>query len=364
MVANTQVAKAQAAAKAPDTLVFTNGEQITGDLESADSSGIKFKSPMVGEITVVWANIKSLDTSKSFAVIPKNVKLTRRDAVADVPQGAVAATGKDIVVTAPAGSKNVPVADTNLLMPTPDFLKAVHSNPGILHGWAGLATGGVSLVRATQNSTTFNGAIGLVRAEPSATWLPPRSRTSLDYNQSYGTVTQPGVDEIKTNIFHADAERDEYFSPRLFAFGNVAFDHNFSQSLDLQQAYGGGIGITLIKSPVQQLDLRADVHYEKQEFFDTTVGQNENLVGSTFAETYVRHLQKGILLNEFGSVSPAWNNSNAYSAHVNASLVFPVYKGLGFNVTAIDDYLNNAPVGTNQNSTQFNVGVTYTIKPR
>jgi hypothetical protein len=69
-------------------------------------------------------------------------------------------------------------------------------------------------------------------------------------------------------------------------------------------------------------------------------------------------------LNEFGSVSPAWNNSSAFSAHVNGNLIFPVYKGLGFNVNATDDYLNNAPAGSNQNSTQFNVGFTYAIKPR
>ena len=45
-------------------------------------------------------------------------------------------------------------------------------------------------------------------------------------------------------------------------------------------------------------------------------------------------------------------------------MVFPVYKGLGFNVGAVDDYLNNAPVGSKQNSTQFTTGITYTIKPK
>jgi hypothetical protein len=38
----------------PDTLLFINGEQLTGDLEKADSAGITFKSPMAGEITVQW----------------------------------------------------------------------------------------------------------------------------------------------------------------------------------------------------------------------------------------------------------------------------------------------------------------------
>jgi hypothetical protein len=76
-------------------------------------------------------------------------------------------------------------------------------------------------------------------------------------------------------------------------------------------------------------------------------------------------------LNEFGSVSPAWEQSNtsatqpnAFSAHTNASLVFPVYKGLAFNVGFVEDYINNAPVGSRPNSTQYTTGITYTIKPR
>jgi hypothetical protein len=76
----------------------------------------------------------------------------------------------------------------------------------------------------------------------------------------------------------------------------------------------------------------------------------------------MRHLTKTIALNEFASVSPAWNNTNAYAAHANANLLFPVYHGLAFNVGAIDDYLNDAPTGSKRNSFQFITGITYKIK--
>jgi hypothetical protein len=317
---------------------------------------------MAGEITVKWANVKELRSAMSFAVLPKSDKLTRKDAAAIVPQGTIAATGTIITVAGPNGARQVAIADTSLLIPARDFHKAVEQSPSLVRGWSGAATGGLSLVRATQDSTTFTGGISLVRSLPSVAWLPASSRTLFDYNQAYGTVNQPGVSSVKSNIFHADVERDQYFSARAYAYADATFDHNFSQSLNLQQAYGGGVGMTVIKRPKQQLDIKADVHYEEQDFFVSS--QNLNLVGSTFAETYVRHLPKSILLTEFGSVSPAWNDSNAYSAHVNGSLVFPVYKGFGFNVSAVDDYLNNAPAGSNRNSTQFSTGVTYTIKPR
>jgi hypothetical protein len=316
---------------------------------------------MAGEITVDWSNIKILQSSHTFAVLSSKLKLTRKDALTTVPEGAISESASTLTVTSPSAATPIPLADVSQLIPTADFAKAL--KPMRLdQGWQGTAAGGVSLVRSTQNATTFNGAIALTRALPTVSWLPPRSRTSLDYNQSYGTTSQTGDPTVKTNIFHAGIEQDEYFSPRLFVLVDATFDHNFSSNLDLQQAYGAGIGYNGLKTPKQQLDLKVDVHYEKQSFFNPTM--TANIIGSTFSETYLRNLPGKLVFNEFGSFTPAWNSSNDYSAHVNGTLGFPVYKGLGFGITAIDDYLNDAPVGSNKNSSQFNVNLTYTIKPR
>ncbi len=316
---------------------------------------------MAGEVTVTWANIKSVQSDQTFALLKSNQKLTRRNALASVPSGAVSAENKEVTLKSPTTSVTVPVAEMDRLIPTADFNKALN-HVSLTQGWAGTAAGGVSLVRATQNSTTFNGAIALVRAMPQVDWLPPRSVTSLGYTQSYGTQSQAGLDTIKTNIFHAAAERDQYISKRVFALADVAFDHNFAQSLDLQQQYGGGLGVNLIKNPIQQLDVRGDIHYEKQKFFNPTT--TNNLIGTTIQETYLRNLPRKLIFTELGSISPAFNDPSAYSAHVNAALGFPVWRGLGFSLSGIDDYLNNAPAGSKKNSVQFITGVTYTIKPR
>ena len=359
------LALAQAPIVGADTLVLANGEQLTGDLEKADSSGVTFKSPMVGEVTVKWDNIKELRSDKNFAVLDAHTKLTRKDALAVVPQGKVTVQDKQIQVSTSNGPKTLPVADANLIVDAAGFDKAVQEQPGFFGAWTGAVSAGASLVRATQNSTTFTGSVALVRAIPTVSWLPARNRTLFNYNQAYGTTSQNLILPIKTNIFHADGERDEYFSPRAYGFGLVAFDHNFSQLLDLQQSYGGGIGVTAIRNAVQQLDLKADIHYEKQSFFaipPAIPATSQNLIGSTFSETYLRHLPRTILFNEFASISPAWNNTNAYSAHGTATLTFPVYKGFAFNIGAADDYLNNAPAGSKKNSVQFTSGITYLIK--
>src|ERR1700722_16490853 len=69
---------AQSNAKpAPDVIVFTNGDQLTGTLERADGDSFVFKSDIVGEVTVPAAKIKELHASGKFVALRNNEKITR-----------------------------------------------------------------------------------------------------------------------------------------------------------------------------------------------------------------------------------------------------------------------------------------------
>ena len=363
---STPLLDGQAAKPPPDEVVFVNGERLTGTLEKADGKNITFKSSMAGEITVSWTKIKELHSSQTFALLKPNQKLTRREALADVPEGAVSAEADslketDLTVRSPTTSTTVPLAQVEQLIPTAQFAKAL-APVSWLGGWAGTAGGGIALVRATTNTTTYNTTIALTRALPQADWLPARSKTLIDFSQAYGTTTEAGEPTIETNILHGGAEQDYYFSAKAFALGDLAFDHDFSQNLALQQTYGVGVGANIVKNAKQQLDFRGQVNYEKQTFSGPST--TDNIIGSTFGETYLRNLPHKVVLNEAASASPAWNVLADYSAHVNLSLGFPIFKGFAFTVSGIDDYLNNAPAGSKSNSFQFTTNVTYTIKPK
>jgi hypothetical protein len=145
----------------------------------------------------------------------------------------------------------------------------------------------------------------------------------------------------------------------------VAYDHNYSQSLDLQQIYGGGIGWTIVKKPKETLDLKATIQYERQSFLNaTTPGSNQSLIGSTFAANYVRYLAKGLVFNQQLAYIPAWNNLHAYSVDETDTLILPVYKRLSLSVGTVDSYLNDPATTvppTKRNSFQFTMGATYSL---
>lgn len=345
----------------PDVLIFTDGEKLIGQLESATGSSLVFKSDMAGEVTVDWSKIQELHTSQKFAAIPKDVKLRRSDDAMKVPQGTLSMTGQQLQITTgtQAPPQTMPVGNVSNVVNEAAF-QGAFKRASFTEGWKGGATGGVSLTEATQKNQTFTAAVNLVRAVPAENWLNPRSRTILDFNEAYGKLTQPGSRAVKTSLFHADAEQDWYLSPRLFVFGQAIFDHSFSQGLDLQQTYGGGLGLIVFKRVNDELDFKASADYIDQQF--QTSSLNRQLFGSIFGETYVRTFTHGILLNEQAGITPAWTDTSAYSAFASAALTFPVYHRLGFTLAALDNFLNDPPPGFKKNSFQFTAGVTYAFK--
>jgi hypothetical protein len=353
----------------PDVIVFNNGDRLTGSLERAAGNSLVFKSDIAGEITVSLDKVKELHSSGRFAVLRKDIPLTRKSA--DVPTGAVAYGDGKLTVQqpAPAAPEVVPAAQIGYIIDQPTYAREMSRQSSFLYGWNGAINGGATLVRSTDNGETLTAGIALVRAMPTVAFLPAASKTLFNVQETYGKLTSPVIPQTvppsaaavtETSILHIGAERDEYFSSRLFALAQTAFDHNYSQGLNLQQIYGAGVGWTAIKSPRQQFDLKVSLQYEKQTF--QTASTNEELVGSTISEAYHRDLPRKIILTESANIIPAFNDPNAYSANANFGIALPVYKRLSVTFTTTDNFLNDPSLGYNKNSFQFVTAAAYTLK--
>jgi hypothetical protein len=359
-----------AAKPAPDVIVFTNGDQLSGTLVRGVGNSIVFKSDMAGEITVPLDKVRELRSSGRFALLRKDVPIRRTPAT---PGKVVVADGNVTVANAAGVTDTVAVKDMSYLIDQATYDRELNRHPSFLAGWNGSLSGGATLVRSTTNANTYTAGIALFRAVPTVLFLPPRNRTTVNVQETYGKQTSPANPQttpasnvvVETSIFHADAERDEYFSPRFYALAQTSFDHNFAQGLSLQSVYGGGIGWTPFKTAKQQLDVKADIHYEKQQFLaqaPATAVPSQNLIGSTFAEAYRRALPHKLLFTESASVLPAWNDTNSYSANATAAIILPVFKRLAMQFSTTDNFLNDPPPSFKKNSYQFVTGITYSLR--
>jgi len=366
---------AKPAAPPDDVVIFLNGDRLTGKLLRAEGGHVVFASKMAGEINIPMDNIQQLRSGALFALLRKDTVPTQNYEF----EGSVRIEDKKVYVAEPNGTNFVEAdSDVAYLIPKQDFDQQMSKKAGFTTGWTGSLTGGAALVRSTDTSTTLTAGLHLARTIPTVAWMPPRDRTTFNIVETYGKNTSPGAIPQTTpptpsvttlsSIFHSDAERDEYLSPRFYALGDLSFDHNYAQGLQLQQVYGGGIGWTPVKNAKQQLDLKVDLHYETQKFITNPVNgavvatvPSMNLIGSTIFEGYRRNLPHKLLFTQTANILPAFNQTSAYSVNVNAALALPVFKRLSANISTTDNFLNDPSPGYNKNSFQFTTGVTYAI---
>ena len=361
----------KAAKPEPDVILFTNGDRLTGKLLYETKGSVTFQSDSVGNVTVGWDKIKSISSHQNFAVIRQGVRINRKTPDTMAPQGTLSVEDQKIDISSSANgtTTEIPTSDAAYVVDAATYVKEVKGSPGWLSDWTGTATLGAAQIDSTQTSRSFTTAFTAARTVPNVNWMDPRLRTTLGFNSAYGSISQPNIPTVKTSILNADAEQDWYVSPRFYALADGAWQHNYSLGLDLQESYGGGFGLTVLKNARQELDAKVDIHFERQEF-GITPGvippppptPSLNLIGADFGDVYSLKLAHGILFNENATISPAFNVTNAYSAVFNATLAFPVYKHFSFTVGALDNYVNDPAVGSNPNSFQYTGGLTYTFK--
>ncbi|MEG9432971.1 DUF481 domain-containing protein [Terriglobus sp. ADX1] len=358
--------KAQQAAPEKDVLIFTNGDQLSGTLERSVGGNVVFKSDMAGEITVPLSQVKDLKTHGAFAVLKHGVPVAQSKKVVPAP---VEITTETVTVqeTAQVPAQTVPAKDVAYVVDKQTFDSALARDISFFRGWNGAVNLGTSFTQATIHGGTISTGVSLIRQIPVVPYFRPRNRTTANFLENYGVLTTPAVisgtgsdEQAKTSIMHADAERDEYISKNVYVLATTAFDHNYSQSIALNQLYGGGFGWTVFNKPLHQLDLKADAHYQRQGHFDPSL--NLNLFGSTFSEAYRRSLPYKMVLTQTAAFIPAWNDFNAYSANGGVTLAAPLFKRLALSVTALDSYINNPDPGYKKNSFTFTTGLTYALR--
>ena len=111
---------AQAAKPQPDTIVFTNGDQLTGTFERTVGDSVVFKSDMAGEITVPFSKIKQLHSGNEFAVLRKDRPMTKQPVV----PGPISVEGDNITVsTVNAPEYTIPVKDIAFIIDKTTYVR-------------------------------------------------------------------------------------------------------------------------------------------------------------------------------------------------------------------------------------------------
>jgi putative salt-induced outer membrane protein YdiY len=388
-----------------DAITFVNGDRISGQIIGATSRGLIFRGTMVGELTVEWSSIQDVHSENGFGAItaalggapaglplPRNTPPPAVNAGVQIPTPVAPAPVTPAPVTPPPAQAQVaraeppppPAAAPPVPAPTPSpagepapsFATGGRTWLGfrLFTGWHGGATAGVAYVAATTSLLSFTPSVNLMRTWPKAkgTW-PVRARTYINLMANYSKETQNGdvsyFDPSRRTIFipgsfdetytlHGEVTQDYFLFSRLFVQAGATFDHNYAQSLDLLQSYGGGLGYVLYRTDRSELDIRAGAGYSKQEY-DGYPGFDTSVIGSRFYQSYEHKFANGMSFSEQGGMRPAWTDPKYLFGGGNLSFNVPVFHHLNLNVSSFDFWSNRPPPNLKKNIFQVSLGVNY-----
>jgi len=392
----------QAVSSGPDAITFVNGDRISGQIIGTTSRGLIFHSTLVGDLTVEWSSIRELHSENGFGGITGNPNAASvTPPPRTVPQTPFTAAGQAPSVTpapAPVVPAPAPAAATVARVeqpsrpaapaqpasaaPAPADTGTPSSAPGrltwlgahLFSGWQGNATAGVAYVAATTSLISVTPSVNLLRTYPGASgaW-PLRARTYVNFMANFSKETQNGdvayFDPTRRTIFipgsfdetytlHAEFVQDYFLLPRLFVTAGATFDHNYAQSLDLLQSYGGGLGYVVYRTDRSEFDLRAGVGYAKQQY-DGYPGFDASVIGSRFYQSYQHKFANGMTFSEQGGMRPAWTDPKYLFGGGQLSFNMPVYHRLNLNVSSFDFWSRTPPPMLKKNIFQVAVGVAY-----
>src|SRR5579875_3661323 len=134
-----------AAAKKPkiqeptDTLVFTNGDRLTGKLVRAVGSDVVFHSDIVGDLTVKWDKIQELKTGTRLAVLEKDIFAKHHIIASSIPRGTLTVEKQLITVYAENGATipQIPLKNAAYIVDETTLRRQIEGHPGAFSGWNG-----------------------------------------------------------------------------------------------------------------------------------------------------------------------------------------------------------------------------------
>ena len=310
-----------------DEVVLTNGDKLTGKVGEITGDKMKFDSPVLGEITIDMANVRTFSTDAPATIQPK---------AAPRVQGKIT-EGDAKKVTTESG-QTFTLSEVKSVNPPPTR-------------WTGFLLANLSIARG--NTETVDAgveALAVVRRDTDT--ADDRFTLSGSYNfASTGT----GDDSVTTeeNVT-ATAKYDRYFTEKLYGHGIVTYEKDHIADLKFRLTPGVGVGYQWLESPTFNLQTEAGVSYVFEDF---DPGGDNDFVALRLAYHVDKKLSDTVLVFHNVEYLPAFEDFEDYLIRADAGLQADLTKTFFSQFKVEWDYDSTPAPGRDKSDYRYLVGV-------
>ena len=224
--------------------------------------------------------------------------------------------------------------------------------------WKGKGALGYSVVRGDRNAGTFSVDINATRRQLRLPDLKERSRTNFFLNTIFAnTETLDGL-RITANSMTTGVRQDFTFSPSDFWFLLGQIDHSDTQSLNLRQTYGAGLGRELIQRSRLKLQVLGGLTFVNEDFQTDENRKNAELL---LGEKVSWKISDWFGVEHTFNFYPNLTESGDYRLDSSTTLSTRINSRLSFNTTFTDRFLSRPLTDRRRNEFVFTSGLGLTF---
>ena len=328
-------------------VTLSNGDRITGDFLSEDSTQVVVLSPLAGRIAIPKSAIaQRVEAQAQPAFTPSSTPAPApAPAPAPVPPKPPATNSpaaKAVPVSPSPAIAGAPSASTAPKAPAPTGIARLVPAPvrPLFTNWHGSLNLGMDVGFGTSDRRTF-----YLNGNASHAW--DRVRNTVDYHVAYGTVN--AVQSANRMDGSAKTETDLGKKRRLYIYNQGGSGYDEIRRIDLEFHEGAGLGYKLIQKPKLNLNTEAGLQYQDQDYHNqprhsfVSARLGENLVWRPVDKLEVRHSL---------SYTPDIEDFTVVRIRADLSLVYPLFKRITFSLNLIDLYDSRPAISVKNNDLQ------------
>jgi putative salt-induced outer membrane protein YdiY len=332
-----------------DTVIFKNGDKLSGTFIEMQDKKLTFKSDAVGDVSIALEKIQSLSVQKPAVLLGSDRKPIRG-------QIELQESG-DWQVTSNGASQTVGAGAVEIVLTQDAYHAEVEAPATLWQDWSGSINFGYAIQSGDEKSSTLSGSVIATRERPHDLVFMRHWRTNYGLNMLFARAREDGElvnsDAITTNL-----RQDYLFSSRDFVFGTAQLDHINAQGLYLRQTYGGGLGRDFIHTNRTLFSATGGAAYIREKFVTGPFNQSsEGAIGEKLSIQMNSRLHFVHTLGFF----PDLEHRSRYHADASANLALKINRRFVANAGAIDQYISKPAPGTKNNNVAFTTGLGYTF---
>jgi putative salt-induced outer membrane protein YdiY len=330
-----------------EVVKFKNGDQLTGSWVRVNGDKIVFKSEALGELSVPVSKIESMASATPAVILVKSGE-AYSGKLSLLETGEWELKGED------GGTRRLGASSVQAIYHLDVFRAKGEEAPfRPFHNWQGKANLGYSLVRGDHDASTLSLGVNGTRRFPNLPGFNERFRTNYLLTMLFANTRTNGV-QTSANSITTSLRQDYLFSPTDFVFVLGQLEHIQTQSLNLRQIYGGGLGRDLLRRPRLGLQFLGGVTYVREAFQDTPVRRNaEALVG----EKLSWQISDDINFENYLNFYPNLTDPGEYRVDSTSTFGIRMSSRLSFNTTFANHFLTHPLPGRQRNEVVLTTGL-------